>query len=331
MKWLLGAPCLTKSFLALAAVATVVAAPAASAQEWPTKPVRLVVFGPPGASADNTARLLASELAPLIGQPVIVENKPGGAAAPAVKEMRTLPHDGHTIMLALNGLVTELPHAFKLQYNPATDLKPIAELAQLDLILVGNPKVPAKTLSELVALVKASPNKFNFGSYSPGTLSHVMGLQLNQLAGLDMTHVPFKGGTFSMNALMAGDIQLAFDVIANAAQLANSGKIHPYAVSGSKRSPLLPNVPTFRELGYPQLEESIWFPLWVPPEVPAPVQAKIRAAVLKAMDKQSVRDRLHAMGINPGSNAAPEELSARLRKESEEIGTLLRSIGFKPE
>jgi len=331
MKWLSRVPCLTRLFFTVVTAALVLATSAAQAQEWPTKTVHLIVFGPPGASADNVSRLLASELEPLIGQTVVVENKPGGAAAPAVNAMRALPHDGHTIMLALNGLVTELPHAFKLNYNPATDLKPIVEVAQLDLILVGNIKLPPKTLPELIALIKASPNKFNYGSYSPGTLSHVMGLQMNQLAGLDMTHVPFKGGTFSMTALMAGDVQLSFDVIANALQFSLAGKIYPYAVSGSKRSPLLPNVPTFKELGYPQLEESIWFPLWVPPEVPAPVQAKIRAAVLKALDKQSVRDRLVAMGIQPGSNATPEELSARLRQESESIGKMLREIGFKPE
>lgn len=289
------------------------------------------MFGPPGASADFVSRTLANELSPLIGQPVVVENRPGGAAAPAVKEMRRPPHDGHTIMLALNGLVTELPHAYRLQYDPATDLTPIAEVARLDLILVGNPSVPAKTIKDLVALVKASPNKFNYGSYSPGTLSHVMGLQMNKAAGLDMTHIGFKGGTFSMNALMAGDVQLSFDVIANTVQLVRGGKIHPYAVSGTARSPLMPTVPTFREAGLPQLEESIWFPVWVPPEVPAAVQAKIRDAVLKAMDKQSVRDRLAAQGIQPGSNLPPEALRARMKQESDAIGAMLRSINFKPE
>ena len=293
--------------------------------------MRLVVYGPPGASADYVSRILANELTPLIGQPVVVDNRTGGAAAPAVKEMRTLPHDGHTIMLALNGVVTELPHAFKLQYNPDTDLAPIAEVARLDLILVGNNSVSAKTVKDLIPLVKANPNKFNFGSYSPGTLSHVMGLQMNHAAGLDMTHVGYRGGTASMNALMAGDVQLAFDVIGNAVQLVRAGRIHPYAVSGIVRSPLMPDVPTFREVGLPQLEQSIWFPIWVAPEVPAAVQMKIRAAVLQAMDKPSVRERLAVMGIQPGSTASPEALRARLKQESEAIGGVLKSINFKPE
>lgn len=319
-----------KTVSPIAAVLTL-AMSSVCAQDWPTKTIRLIVFGPAGAAADSVSRLLASEMGPMVGQTIIVDNRPGGAAAIAVREMRTPPYDGHTIMLAINGLVTEMPHAFKLQYNPATDLKPIVEVARLDLILVGNQSVPAKTVPELVSLVRKQPNKFNFGSYSPGTLSHVMGLQLNQLAGLDMTHIPFKGGSFNMTALMAGDVQVSFDVIANALQLVKGGKIRAFAVSGSKRSSAIPEVPTFREVGYPQLEESIWFPLWIPPEVPATVQAKIRAATLKALDKPAVRERLINMGIQPGTQAPPEELARRLRDESETIGKVLRAVGVKPE
>jgi len=301
------------------------------AQAWPTQPVKLIVFGPAGASADFTARILATELEPIIGQPVIVENKPGGAAAPAVSELRSGPRDGHKIMLSLNGLVTELPFAFKLSYNPTTDLAPLAQVAKLDLILVGNNNVPAKNLKELIAVVKAHPNTFNYGSYSPGTLSHIMGLQLNSAAGLDMTHIGYKGGTFNMSAVMAGDIQLAFDVIANAVQFVKSGKMRAYAVSGTTRSPLLPDVPTFRESGFPQLEESISFIVWTPPEVPAAVQAKIRAAVLKAMDKQSVREKLAVQAIQPGTDATPDALRAEMKKESEVNEGVLRSIVFKAE
>ena len=304
----------------LASATLLTSAASAFAQEWPTRSIRIIVFGPAGASTDIVARILANELAPLVGQPVLVDNRPGGAAAPAVKEMNTLPRDGHTIMLAISSLVTELPHSAKLQYNPQTDLTPIANVAGLKMILVGNNNVQAKNVPDLVKLVKANPNKFNYASFIPGTLPHVMGLQLNQAAVIDMTHIGFKGGTFAMQAVLAGDVQVSFDAVANALQLVKTGKIHPYAVSGPARSAMLPNVPTFRETGYPQLEESLWFPLWVPPEVPRAVQAKIRAAVLKAMDKDAVRAKLFANEIQPGSDArratagAPEGRERRDRE-----------------
>ena len=298
----------------------------AFAQEWPTRPIRLVVFGPAGASTDIVARTLANEVAPLLGQPIVVVNRPGGSAASAVREMNSLPRDGHTMMLAISGLVTELPHSVKLQYNPQTDIKPIVDVARLEMILVGNNNMQAKNVADLVKLVKAYPNKFNYASFSPGTLSHVMGLQFNQAAGIDMTHIGYKGGTFAMSAVLVGDVQVSFDAIANALQMVKSGKIHPYAVSGPARSTLLPDVPTFRETGYPELEQSMWFPLWVSPQVPKAVQEKIRAAVLKAMDKEAVRARLLAQGILPGSDAPPEQLRARLNEESAAIEKVIKSF-----
>ena len=159
-------------------------------------------------------------------------------------------------------------------------------------MLVGNPSFPAKTLPELVAYVKANPGKVNFASYSAGTLSHVLGLLLNKAAGIDLTHVGYKGSTPALQDVMGDHVPLMFDGMATSLPLIKGGKIKAFAVSTPKRSPLLPDVPTFTELGYPQLEASAWMGLWVKPDVPAALQAQIREAALKALAQPGVRERL---------------------------------------
>ena len=189
----------------------------------------------------------------------------------------------------------------------ANEIKPLAELARGGLVLVGNPRLPAKNLAELVAYVKANPGKVNFASYSAGTLSHVLGLLLNQAAGIDMTHVGYKGSTPGAADVMGGHVPLMFDGMATSLPLIKGGKIKAFAVSTPKRSPLLPDVPTFTELGYPQLEAVAWMGLWVKPDVPAAVQAQIREAALKAL-AQPARARAAA-----GRSASRSASRARRR------------------
>ena len=183
----------------------------------------------------------------------------------------------------MNSLVSEIPHIVKLKIDMASEIKPLAELARGGLVLVGNPSVPARTLPELVAHVKANPGKVNYASYTAGTLSHVLGLQLNKAAGIDMTHVGYKGSTPALTDVMGGHVPLMFDGMATSLPLIKGGKIKAFAVSTPKRVAQLPDVPTFTELGYPQLEAIAWMGLWVKPDVPAPVQAKLREAALKVM------------------------------------------------
>jgi len=303
----------------------------AAAQPWPTKPVRIIVAGTAGGTADIVARLLADALAKELGQPVIVEPKPGAAGAIAVTDLLQAPRDGYTVLVGVNSLVSEIPHIVKLRIDMAKEIKPLAELARSGLVMVGSPSLPAKTLSEVVAYVKAKPGKVNYASYTPGTLSHIMGLQLNKAAGIDMTHVGYKGSTPALADVMGGHVQLMFDGMATSLPLIKSGKIKAFAVSSPARTSVLPDVPTFTELGYPQLEAVAWMGLWTTPDVPAFVHARLRDATLKVLAQPQMRERLKDIGFEVGQPRTSDEMSKSLRADYERVGAMLKAINFKPE
>jgi tripartite-type tricarboxylate transporter receptor subunit TctC len=315
--------------LALAAAFALLAPAAASAQTAPV--LRIVVAGPAGAALDVVSRMLADGLAKELNRTVIVDNKPGAGGALAVGDLMQAPHDGNTMVVSLNAMVSEIPHIVKLRFDMAKDIKPIAELARGALVMVGHPSVPAKSLTEVVAYVKANPGKVSYASYSPGTMSHVLGLQLNKAAGIDMQHVGYKGSTPALADVMGGHIPLMFDGLPTSLPLIKAGKIVPYAVSLPQRSPLLPNVPTFTELGYPQMEALGWLGVWLTPDVPAATQGRLREATLKVMGTQTARDKLRDFGLDAGQPRTPEELSKALSSDYDRVGAILKSINFKPE
>ena len=317
--------------LTLAACAALLFCAPAAAQPWPTKPVRIIAAGTAGGTADIVARLLADALAKELGQPVIVEPKPGAAGAIAVTDLLQAPRDGYTVLVGVNSLVSEIPHIVKLRIDMAKEIKPLAELARSGLVMVGTPSLPAKTLSEVVAYVKAKPGKVNYASYTPGTLSHIMGLQLNKAAGIDMTHVGYKGSTPALTDVMGGHVQLMFDGMATSLPLIKSGKIKAFAVSSPARTSVLPDVPTFTELGYPQLEAVAWMGLWTTPDVPAFVQARLREATLKVLTQPQMRERLKDIGFEVGQPRTSDEMSKSLRADYERVGAMLKAINFKPE
>ena len=316
---------------ALAGAALLAAVPAALAQAWPTKPVRIVIGAPPGGTADIVARLLAEGLQKESGQPVIVEAKPGAAGMIAMQDFLAQPADGYTLLVSVNALVTEIPHVIKLRFDPFKDVKPLADLARSGLVFVGNAALPAKNVPELVAYAKANPGKLSYASYSMGTISHTMGLELNKAAGIDLNHVPYKGSPPALQDVMGGHVALMFDGPATSIPMIKGGRIKAFAVSGPKRNPALPDVPTFAEQGYPMLNEVAWMGLWIKPGVPDEVQNKIRLATLKVMSQPAVQARLADMGSEAGSGATPDELAKSLREASDKQGATLRALGIKPQ
>ena len=317
--------------VALAACTVLLFCTPGVAQPWPTRPVRIIAAGTAGGTADIVARLLADALAKELGQPVIVEPRPGAAGAIAVTDLLQAPRDGYTVLVGVNSLVSEIPHIVKLRIDMGKEIKPLAELARSGLVMVGTPSLPAKTFSEVVAYVKAKPGKVNYASYTPGTLSHIMGLQLNKAAGIDMTHVGYKGSTPALADVMGGHVQLMFDGMATSLPLIKSGKIKAFAVSSPARIPALPDVPTFTELGYPQLEAVAWMGLWTTPDAPALPQARLRDATLKVLTQPQLRERLKDIGFEVGQPRTSEEMSKSLRADYERVGAMLKAINFKPE
>jgi len=319
-----------RQLLATALVSTL--APGwARAETWPARPVRFVVAGPAGANADIIARLVSDPLQKDLGQPVVVDNRPGAAGAIAIGEMLQAPHDGYTFLVGVSSLVSEVPHIVKLRWDMATAIKPLAELGRGGLVLVAHPSVPAKDLKGLIAYAKANPGKLNYASYSPGTLSHVLGLQLNQAAGIQLTHVGYKGSSPALQDVMGNHVPLMFDALGSSLPLLQSGKIKAYAVSSPQRMPQLPEVPTFHELGYPQMDAVAWMGLWCAPDVPAPIQARVREATLKVLANPAVRARMQDTGFEVGQPRTTEEMVKGLKVDYDRVGGVLQSIGFKPE
>lgn len=315
----------------LAGAALALLGVSARAQAWPSKPIRLIVAGPAGGSADIVARLVAEPLARELGQPVIVDPKPGAAGAIAVGELLQAQRDGHTLMVGVNSLVSEIPHIVKLRFDMGKELQPVAELARGGLVLVANPSFPARNLAELVAYAKAHPGEVNYASYSAGTLSHVLGLMLNQAAGIQLAHVGYKGSTPALADVMGNHVPLMFDGLATSLPLLKGGKIKAFAVSSPRRAPQLPDVPTFEELGYPQLDAIAWLGLWSTPDVPAAVQARLREATLKLLADPAMGTRMLDTGFEAGLPRRPDEMAKGLKADYDRVGVVLKSIGFKPE
>lgn len=301
------------------------------AQAWPTRPVRLVVAGPAGGNADLIARMVAEPLARELGQPVVVDNKPGGGGAIAIGELLNAPRDGSTFLVGVNSLVSEIPHIVKLRWDMAREIRPLAELGRGGLVLVGHPSLPAKNLKELIAYAKPQPGKIAYASYTPGTLSHVLGLLLNQAAGIQLTHVGYKGSSPALADVMGNHVPLMFDALGSSLPLLKAGKIKAFAVSTPQRAPQLPDVPTFHELGYPQLDALAWMGLWSTPDLPLPVHARMREAALKVLADPALRARMLDTGFEAGQPRTTDDMVKGLKADYDRVGGVLQAIGFKPE
>jgi len=318
-----------RSFIQALAVGLVALAALPAALAYTDKPVKLLVPAPAGGTIDVLARLLAEQLSADIGQPVIVENKPGAGGAIAVKAMIAAPGDGQTILMTASNVLTEIPHVLKGGFDPLTDVKPVAALVRVNYVLVGHPGLPPQDFKSLISYVKANPGKISFATPSPGTGGHYSGMILNQKAGLDMQHVPFAGSPPALAQVMGGQIPIMFDGFVTSYPLINAGKIRPYAVAGKTRSVHFPQLPTFTELGYPELDISNWFGLVVSANVPPALLERIHAAVTKAAAVPKIHDRLMALGFEPMEALSPAQLQQSVRAEFERNAAIVKTFNIQ--
>ncbi|MFC5522593.1 Bug family tripartite tricarboxylate transporter substrate binding protein [Polaromonas jejuensis] len=308
-----------------------VATQGAYAQEWPTRPVRIVVGGPAGGTADALARIVAEGLTQSLGKPIIVENKPGAAGAIAVNDLIKSSHDGYTLLLIQGGIVTETPQAYKVNFNPFKDLKPLAQVSRQGLVLVANNNVPAKNLKELIGYIKTQKGGVDYASYAVGMRAHTAGVQFSRLAGVEMKHIGYKGSPQGLQDVLGGHVPLMFDAPATSLQLIKAGKLRAYAVNYPTRITALPDVPTFTELGFPALNEVGWMGLWSTPDLSPAIQAKVRDLTLQYLNQPKQRQRIEVMGMEAGLPLTSEELTKDLHAAYDRQGELLRSIQYKPE
>ncbi len=311
---------------ALCAATLALALPAAMA--WTDKPVKMVVPAPAGGTMDVVARIVAEQLSADIGQPVIVDNKPGAGGAIGIQAMNAAPADGNTIMMTASNVLAEIPHVMKTGFDPLKDVKPVTAIARSYLVLIAAPAVPAKDTKALVAWVKANPGKVSFASYSAGTVSHYAGMILNQKSGLDMQHVPFAGSPPALQQVMAGQIPVMFDGMATTKPLAAGGKVQVLGIASKARSPQMPQVPTMAEQGYPEMDYSNWVGVIVSAGVPAETMDKINAAVVKASSVAKVRDRLVAAGFDMEPLTPPAQLATSVKAEFDRNAAIVKQFNI---
>ncbi len=317
--------------LAWVAAVTLAGGNATAATAWPQGPVRVLVPAPPGGVSDMTARLLAERLGTMFKQPFIVENVAGASGTIAARALMKSAPDGSVLMVGPNGIVTEVPHVMTLPFDPLKEMLQVAKLSHSPMVLVGTASLPAKTLEELVPYAKANPGKLGVASYSPGTRSQYAAILFNAKAGLDLLPVPYKGSPPVITDLIAGHVALAFDVVPNMLPYIQAGKMKAFALAAERRSPLLPEVPTFTERGYPDLQFPGWMSLWVSGRTPEALASQIHEAVRRAWDTPMVRERLSAACFESVAHKTLAQQRDELKALSISNQAIVQRFGIKLE
>jgi tripartite-type tricarboxylate transporter receptor subunit TctC len=316
------------SFIALVGLFALALAASALAQKWPVKPVTLVIGTPAGGAIDAYARTVGEHMARTLGQPVIVENKPGAGGNIATEGIARAPADGYTVWVGTQAMTEIYPLSYDNLRWKMADFVGVMKGVEAPLVLVVHASVPAKNLTELVAWVKANPGKVSYASFSPGTPSHFLGHQLNERLGLDMNHVPFKGSAPQTQNLVGGHVLVGFAQVQTALPHIKDGKLRALATTGSTRWRQLPDVPTLAELGHKDFTATIWFGLLVRAGTPPAVLEKLVDAARAAHADPGVREKLEQLGFDVSGETDPA-FSAGIRASTERWAKVVKATGFK--
>ncbi len=302
----------------------------ALAQTYPVKPVRIMVGANAGGGTDIIARVLAEKYQVALGQPFIVENRPGASNTIAADLTAKAAPDGHTLLLATNTGQAIAPHLIKLSFDTNKDLIPIALIVTVPNVLVVAPNVQANNVKELIALMKAKPEAFSYGSSGVGSTQHLAGEAFNLAAGTKAVHIPYKGSAQALADLSGGQIQMNFDTTSSAMAFIKGGKVKALAVMSPQRTPELPDVPTLAEAGLPGVEMTTWYGLFVTAGTPKDVVNRIYAETIKVLQLPDVQKRLIALGGEPGK-VTQEQFAALVKSDYERFGRLIKDANVKIE
>lgn len=314
----------------LAGCAALLGAPA-WAQTYPERPVKLLIPFAPGGATDILGRLLATAMGEKLGQPMVVENRPGAATVVAASALAKAPPDGYTLLLAASTTLTINPAIRpSLPYDPLASFSLIGQVADMGLVVVAHPATPGHTLKEVLARAKAEPGGYSYGSFGTGSSVHFGGEMLKAASGVDMVHVPFNGSSPNLTALMGGQVQVAVDTVVASAPLIKAGKIKPVAVLSARRSSVLPQVPTVAESGYPGFEMSTWFALVAPARLPAAVQARLEKTLDSVMANAELRRKLDELGLVPAYGPG-QAVRERIERELPHMRAVAARAGIKPD
>jgi tripartite-type tricarboxylate transporter receptor subunit TctC len=300
------------------------------AQEYPSKPVRMVVGFPPGGGTDVVARILAPRMSELLGQSVVIDNRPGATGTVAAGQVAKSPPDGYTIMMGHVSVNAIAPSLFaSLPYDVERDFAPIGLAAAVPHLVVVHPSVPVNTLHELVAYLKARPGKFTFPSAGNGSMPHLAGEIFQSLAGVRLVHVPYKGSGQSMQDLLGGQHLVAFDTMPASAPHVRAGRLRAVAVSTAQRVASFPEVPTAEEAGVPGYVVTTWYGVFAPAGTPAAIVKRLHGELVKAMQTPDVRAKLEGIGADGSYSRSPEEFAQLVRTDTARYAKIVKDIGLK--
>ena len=297
------------------------------AQSYPSHPIKVLVPWPPGQATDVAARMVAERLVPVLGQPLVVDNRPGAGGVVGSEVAAKSPADGYTLLAGSSGPISISPNVQKVAYEPLKDFAPISLLAVNPFVLVVNPSIPAKSLKELIALLKANPGKYSFASSGSGATSHLMSVLFNMMAGVNAVHVPYKGSSQSITDVVNGQVAYTIETVPAVAGLVKADKLRALAVTSAKRAEAMPEVPTIAET-LPGYEMFGWIGLMAPAGTPAAITERISAETRKIMQDPEIRKRFLAAGMEPAGNT-PAEFSEFLRKQNDRYGSIVKQANVK--
>ena len=312
------------------AVAAAFIATSALAQDYPNKPIRMVLPFPPGGVTDLLARALAEKLAPRLGQPVIVDNKPGAGTVLASDFVARAPADGYTLLMAASSLGTAPLIYEKVGYDALKSFTPVTQVASVVHVVVVNPALPVKSIKELVAYAKANPGKLNYSSTGTGTSTHLEGELLKSMAGVYMVHIPYRGSGPALIDLVGGQVMVMIDALGSSGPFIKAGKLRALAVTTAKRSQSIPELPTVAESGVPGYEAMPWLGLVAPAGTPQVVVDRIHREVAKVLEDPEIRERFKGWGLDIIGNT-PAEFTSFLYRDVEQWARVIKSANIKAD
>ncbi|HEY1542311.1 MAG TPA: tripartite tricarboxylate transporter substrate binding protein [Xanthobacteraceae bacterium] len=313
-----------------AAVLPIAASAAETAEQYPSRPIRIIVPQAAGSGVDLQARLLAQKLGDMWGKQIVVEDRPGANAIIGTEYVAKSPADGYTLVYSpITSVTTNVFIYKKLPYDPLRDFAPITQTTANPMGAIANPASGLKSLKDLVARAKAAPGKVNFGSFGIGNLTHLMGLLLSTAAGIEMTHVPYKGQTPEMTDVMSGQVPIGFTTMAGAAGFIQSGKLALLATFGDKRDDQFPDTPTVAEQGYPSAVVTGWSGIMAPAGVPKPIIAKLHDGLIKVLAMADVKALLAKQGSPAVSSKTPEDFGRFIKSEMDKFHPVIKAAGLE--
>jgi tripartite-type tricarboxylate transporter receptor subunit TctC len=305
------------------------AMPLSHAQTYPSKPIRVILPVPAGGTPDVLARNVTPGMAEMLGQSLVIDNRGGAGGRIAAELVARAAPDGYTIFLTSPGALTIVPHVSKnVPYDTHKDFAPIGLISKGAFLLLVHPSVPVKSVKELIALARSEPGKLNYSSAGNGTANHLAMEHFKSVAGVNFTHVPYKGAPQAVTDLLAGRVSVTMNSIPPILAHIKAGRLLPLAVAGAKRSPLLPGVPTANEAGVPNFEAGSWLGLAAPGKTPKRIIARLSEVMVKAVNAPATRSRIEALGADPVASS-PAEFAALIRREWELNAKIIKAAGVK--